>query len=163
MKCNREEESVGNFAMVAKFLNLNKLWSCKYGWKRNNKIGRYMFDVPLDCSQEQNSSPYFSFIVLPWQERMMTSRNFATMLMWHHISPLQAKQTLFTDTYIHTYIHTYNTPLFKPLIHRVVLKSYNISLRKEHNDTKERKKGRKSEIRKGKKKREKKHKEKRSD
>ena len=29
--CNATEESVRNFAMVAKFLDLNKLWSCKYG------------------------------------------------------------------------------------------------------------------------------------
>ena len=66
-----------------------------------------------------------------------------------HFSSLS--KTDFVYRYIHTYIHTYNTPLFKPLIHRIALKSYNISLRKEHNDTKERKKGRKSEIRKGKK------------
>ena len=31
--------------MVAKFLDLNKLWSCKYGRKKKEKID--MYDVPL--------------------------------------------------------------------------------------------------------------------
>ena len=40
--------------MVAKFLDLNKPWSCKYGRKKD-KID--MFDFPVhDCTQEQNGT-----------------------------------------------------------------------------------------------------------
>ena len=31
---NREEKSLRHVAMVAKFLDLDKLWSCKYGRKK---------------------------------------------------------------------------------------------------------------------------------
>ena len=43
--------------MAAKFLDLNKLWPCKYGRKKKN------LTCILLCTQEQNGSPYFSFIV----------------------------------------------------------------------------------------------------
>ena len=69
----------------------------------------------------------------------------------YHVNVTSHFSSLSKTDFVYRYIHTYNTPLFKPLIHRVALKSYNTSLRKEHNDTKERKKGRKSERRKGKK------------
>ena len=73
----------------------------------------------------------------------------------YHVNVTSHFSSLSKTDFVYRYIHTYSTPVFKPLIHRVALKSYNISLRKEHNDTKERKKGRKSERRKGKKEREK--------
>ena len=144
MQCNREEESVRNFAMVAKFLDLNKLWSCKYGWKRNNKIGRYMYEVPIDCSQEQNSSPYFSLLFFHVKKGWWHPEIFLPCYCDITL-PLSKQNRLCLDTYMHT-VHFL-----------VALKSYNInlkmySLRKENNDTKERKKGRKSEWRKGKKK-----------
>ena len=53
-----------------------------------------MYDFHVhDCTQEQNSSPYFSSIVQQhngrlYQERLLRSRNFATMVTWHYISPL---------------------------------------------------------------------------
>ena len=43
--------------MVAKFLDLNRPWSCKYGRKKD-KIDT---DFPVhDCTKEQNCSGYFS-------------------------------------------------------------------------------------------------------
>ena len=53
-----------------------------------------MYDFhEYDGTQEQNSSPYFSSIVQQHngrlcQERLLRSRNFATMVRWHYISPL---------------------------------------------------------------------------
>ena len=47
--------------MVAKVLDPNKPWSCKYG-SENEKIDMYDFPV-YDCTQEQNGSPHFSSIV----------------------------------------------------------------------------------------------------
>ena len=43
------------FVLLAKFLELNKPWSCKYG-RKNEKIDMYDIPVP-DCTQKQNSSP----------------------------------------------------------------------------------------------------------
>ena len=49
--------------MVAKFLDLNKPWSCKYDRKKNEKKND-MYDFPVhNCTQEQDGSPYLSFIV----------------------------------------------------------------------------------------------------
>ena len=69
----------------------------------------------------------------------------------YHVNVTSHFSSLSKTDFVYRYIRTYSTPVFKPLIHRVALKSYNISLRKEHKDTKERKKGRKSERRKEKK------------
>ena len=47
-----------------------------------------MYDFPVqDCTQEQNSNPYFSSGRL-CQGRLLRSRNFATMATWRHTSPL---------------------------------------------------------------------------
>ena len=63
----------------------------------------------------------------------------------YHVNVTSHFSSLSKTDFVYKYIHPYSTPLFKPLIHRVALKSYNISLRKERNDTKERKKERKEE------------------
>ena len=42
---NKEEKSFRLFAMVAKFLDLNKPWFCKYGRTKNEKIVMYDFPV----------------------------------------------------------------------------------------------------------------------
>lgn len=73
----------------------------------------------------------------------------------YHVNVTSHFSSLSRTDFVYRYIHTYSTPLFKALIHRVALKSYNINLiflRKENDDTKERKE-RKSKGRKGKKKR----------
>ena len=49
----REKKSLRHVAMVAKLLDLNNPWSCKYGRKK----GRTEFPVH-DCTKEQNGSPY---------------------------------------------------------------------------------------------------------
>ena len=59
---SRGEKLSCHVTMVAKFLDLNKLWSCKSGRKKNEKIEVYDFPVH-DCTQEQNSSPYFTSII----------------------------------------------------------------------------------------------------
>ena len=56
-KAENREKSSRHVTMVAKFLDPNKPWSCKYGRKK-------LYDFPVhDCTQEQNGSPYFSSIV----------------------------------------------------------------------------------------------------
>lgn len=48
--------------MVAKFLDLNKLWLLQIWQEKKEKIDIY--DVPLHYyTQEQNGSPYLSLIV----------------------------------------------------------------------------------------------------
>ena len=49
----REEKSLPRVATVAKFLDLNEPWFCKYGKKNWEKIDMYDFPVH-DCTQEQN-------------------------------------------------------------------------------------------------------------
>ena len=48
------------------------------------------------CTQEQNSSPYFSSIVwkCKWPS-LSRSRNFATMVTWRHTSPLFWEEPLY--------------------------------------------------------------------
>ena len=62
---NREEKSLRHVTMVAKLLDLNKAWSCKYGKKKKTKQKQNnlacMTSV-YDCTQEQNGSPYFPSI-----------------------------------------------------------------------------------------------------
>ena len=57
---NREEKSLRHVTMVAKLLDLNKAWSCKYGRKKKTKQTQNnlacMTSV-YDCTQEQNGSP----------------------------------------------------------------------------------------------------------
>ena len=75
--CEREKSY--HIAMVEEFLDVNKPQSCKYV-RKNEDIDMYDFHVH-DCTQEQNSSPYFSSIVQQhngrlYQERLLRSRNF---------------------------------------------------------------------------------------
>ena len=45
------------FALLAKFLDLNKPWSCKINMVEKNEKSD-MYDIPVpDCTQKQNSSP----------------------------------------------------------------------------------------------------------
>ena len=57
--CNWEK-SLRHVAMVAKFLDFNKPWSCKF-WKEKKYLTCMTF--LHDCTQEQKSSPNFSSIV----------------------------------------------------------------------------------------------------
>ena len=56
-KCVNNTEVVRHVAMVTKFLDLNKLWSCKYGRKKE-KMDMYEFPV-----HDPTDSPYISSIV----------------------------------------------------------------------------------------------------
>ena len=40
-----EKKSLRHVAMVAKFLDLNQQWSCKYGKEKKDKIDMYDFPV----------------------------------------------------------------------------------------------------------------------
>ena len=74
---NREGNSLRHVAMVAKLLDLNKAWSCKYGRKNKTKQKRKNLAcmTPVhDCTLDQNGSPYFPSIArqrkwpsLSWQ------------------------------------------------------------------------------------------------
>ena len=82
---NREEKSLRQVAMVAKFVELNK--RCPASMPEKSKI-LDMYDFPVqDYTQEQNSNPYLSSGRL-CQGRLLRSRNFATMVMWRHTCPL---------------------------------------------------------------------------
>ena len=57
---NREEKSLRHVTMVAKLLDLNKAWSCKYGRKKKTKQKQnnlVCMTSVYDCTQEQNGSP----------------------------------------------------------------------------------------------------------
>ena len=59
MTGNRDEKLLCHIAMVAKFLDLNKPWPCKYG-RKNENID--IFDFPVhDCTKKQNGSPCLFF------------------------------------------------------------------------------------------------------
>ena len=58
----REEMSLHHMSMVAKFLDLNNAWSCKYDRKKQ-KIDIGDLIPVLDYTQKQNDTPYFSSIV----------------------------------------------------------------------------------------------------
>ena len=70
--------------------DLNKLCSWRCGGK-NEKIDMYDFPVH-DYTQERDGSPYvLSFDNKNrclFQERLLRSKNFATMVTWRHTSPL---------------------------------------------------------------------------
>ena len=46
---NREEKSLRHVTMVAKLLDLNKAWSCKYGRKKKNKTKTKQFSMHDFC------------------------------------------------------------------------------------------------------------------
>ena len=78
--------------MVAKCLDLNKAWSFKYGEKtKTKKLNMYDFPVH-NYIQEQNGSPYFVLFQQCngrlYQERLLRSTNFATMVTIRRTSPL---------------------------------------------------------------------------
>ena len=64
---SNKEKSLRHVAMVAKLLDLNKLWSCQYG-RKNENID--MYDFPKhNCTQEQKLyhskvTPHFSLLPL---------------------------------------------------------------------------------------------------
>ena len=56
---NKEEKSLRHIAMVAKFLDLKYFRFFLQVWQKKTKI-LDMCDFPVhDCTQEQNSSPYY--------------------------------------------------------------------------------------------------------
>ena len=84
----RAEKSLHHVAMEAQYLDLNKPWSRKYG----DNIDKYDFPVH-DCTRSKTVAQTF----LPsfdnangrfCQEKLLRSRNFATMVTWRHTSPL---------------------------------------------------------------------------
>ena len=81
---NREKKSLRHVAMVAKFLDLNKPWYCKYCRKKTKKLTRTTF---LCMTALKNKTVAHTF--LPsfnnandrlCQEGVLGSRNFATMV-----------------------------------------------------------------------------------
>ena len=65
-------------AMVAKYLDLNKPWSCKYGRKNGKKNDVYDFPV----HDRAKRYTILSSIVrqCKYQERLLRCRKFATMV-----------------------------------------------------------------------------------
>ena len=61
-KINAEEKSLHHVDKVAKFRDLNSLWPCKHG-RKNDKNDMHDFPVH-NCTQEQNSSPFFHHLTM---------------------------------------------------------------------------------------------------
>ena len=92
--------------MVAKFLDLNKPWFCKYSRTKNEKI--VMYDFPMhNCTKQQNGSPCFFFHF--WdnangrlcKERLLRSRNFSTMVTWRQSCPLYFRRFVWFPVLLH--------------------------------------------------------------
>ena len=71
--------------MVAKFLDHNKLWSCKYGGKKRKKLTcmRFLCIIALSRNKMVANAFLSSFDNANGhlcQERMLRSRNFDTMV-----------------------------------------------------------------------------------
>ena len=89
--------------------------------KQNEKIDMYNFLVH-DCTRKQNGSPYLSSMARQsdgrfYRERMLRSKNFATMVTLRHTSPLCTteikSQNLSKQTFILViYLQFYFTPSF---------------------------------------------------
>ena len=74
--------------MVAKFMDLNKPWSCKYGRNNNKKLECLTF---LCMIALRNKTVAHSFLPSfdnangrPYQERLLRSKNFVSMVTWRH-------------------------------------------------------------------------------
>ena len=77
----RKEKSSRHVAMVAKFLDLNKPWSCKYDEKKKNETIK-MYDCSVhDCTQEFDNANG-----LLYQGSLLRCRDFSTMVTWRHTS-----------------------------------------------------------------------------
>ena len=83
------EKSLRHVAIVAKFVDLNQLWSCKYGGKK-----RYVFPVH-HYTPKQNGSPYFPSVDKAngrlCQERLLRFGNFATVATLETRRELESK------------------------------------------------------------------------
>ena len=81
---NREEKSLPDVAMVAKFLDLNKPWSCKHGRNNNKKLTCLTFLCMIALGNKavpHNILPSFDNANgRPYQERLLRSKNFASMV-----------------------------------------------------------------------------------
>ena len=85
------KKSSRHVAVVAKFLDLSKPWSCKYG-RKNEKIDMCGFPMN-ECTRKQNVSPFFSSILrrckMPFLSRNIVEiQNVAAMVTWRHTCPL---------------------------------------------------------------------------
>ena len=97
---NREEKSLRHVTMVAKLLDLNKAWSCKYGRKKKNK--KTIWHAWLLCMIAlRNKMVAHNFPPSLdnangrlCHDRLLRSRNLATMVTWRHSSPLYGPQRL---------------------------------------------------------------------
>ena len=92
------KERRSHTAMVAKFLGLNKLWSCQYGGEKKQQ--KFFFCALLLLRMK--GSLVFSFhhwtiqmaIRLCQGRLLLRSRNFASMVTWHRTSPLYRSNIL---------------------------------------------------------------------
>ena len=99
---NTEEKSLRHDAMVAKLLDLNKAWSCKYGRKKKQNKDEKIWHAWLLCMIAlRNTMVAHTF--LPsfdnanghvCDDRLLRSRNLATMVTWRHSSPPYGPQRL---------------------------------------------------------------------
>ena len=80
----RSSKLLHHIVMVAKFLDLNNPWSCKYGSK-NKKNWHVQYDFLMhDCTWEQNSSPYFSSIVQQCKQPSLSRRIVEILKFCYH-------------------------------------------------------------------------------
>ena len=93
MQLIEREKSLRHVAMVAKCLDLNKPLPCKYGRKiKTKKLSCVSFLCMIVLRNKMvahNFLPLFNNANSRLcQERLLSSRNFAPMVTWHHPSPV---------------------------------------------------------------------------
>ena len=111
----RKEKSWGHVTMVAKFLDLNKLWSFKYG--RKTKTTEKLSCLTLLCMIAlRNKTVVHTFfyrstmqMAVSVKKRLLRAWNFATMATWRHTSPLYYHAVWLLDRSNYTLLIISNT------------------------------------------------------
>ena len=85
------KKSSRHVAMVAKFMDLNKPWSCKYGGKKTKKLICITFLWMIALRNKTLAHTFLPSLDNAngriCQERKFRSRDFVTMVTWRHTSP----------------------------------------------------------------------------
>ena len=98
---NREEKSLRHVSMIAKFLDLIKLWSCKYCWeKKKEKIDMYHFPVYVALRIKTATRTFLpSFDNANSRLFVSDKKDYHGNLMSHVSSLLRYSQRLWQNTF----------------------------------------------------------------
>ena len=91
------KERRSHTTMVAKFLGLNKPWSCQYGGEKTTTKN---FLCIIALRNERVAGIFLPSFDNTWpsvsvkEDYFLRSRNFASLVTWHHTSPLYRSNIL---------------------------------------------------------------------